>query len=134
MNWYRKASNKTIAQAEMWIEKYAKTHNGKECLIHGDCDMFADDFRTYLNDPSTEIWSLWELYNPWHKKFPFVIENAAETTKIIGKNRTLSDIGFEAHIVVKWQGFFWDGFGKQTIQQIMKNFDKIPNPHWFRLE
>lgn len=132
MNWYKKTLNKSIEQAEIWIQRYSQTHGGQECLIHGQCDEFAVDFTDYLNDPSAEIWSLWELWDDYNSKFPFV-NPTNKILKSLGETLTLSDIGFEAHIVVKWKGFFWDGAGKQTIDQIMKNFDAIPNPHWFRL-
>ena len=133
MNWYKKAqAKKTIAQAEKWVEQYADTNGGQQCLIYGQCDEFAADFEEYLNDPSVEIWSLWEVYEPWNKQIPY-INPTNDALKKIDPKFTLSDIGFESHIVIKWEGFWWDGYGKQTLDQIMKHFDKVPNPHWFRL-
>ena len=46
----------------------------------------------------------------------------------------LSDVGFEAHEAVKWGGFWWDGYGRPAINGIMRHFDAIENPHWFRIE
>ena len=133
MNWYKKAQKiPSVEQAEQWVIQYAQTHGGQQCLIYGQCDEFADDFEGYLNDSSAEMWSLWEVYDEWNQKFPYM-NPTDETLRRLGSDMTLSDIGFECHIVIKWRGFWWDGYGKQTLEQIMKHFDKVPNPHWFRL-
>jgi len=132
MKIWKIASSKTILQAETWIKQYAKTNGGEKCLIYGLCDEFVVDFEKFLQDTSIQIWALWSLYDEWHDKFPYINETNT-VMKNIDPKMTLSDIGNEHHIVIKWKGFWWDGYGKQTLDQIMKNFNAVENPHWFRL-
>lgn len=135
MNWYKKAQvSKSIPEAEQWIKQYAKTSGGKRCLIYGQCTEFAEDFMGFLNDPDAEYWSLWEIYDDKISgQLPFVNSDSLATEKVIGKDVPLCDVGFESHVIIKWNGFWWDGYGKQSLDQIMKHFDKVRNPHWFRL-
>lgn len=142
MNWYKKAqSSKTTEEAEQWVKNYAKTRGGRKCLIYGRCDEFADDFMIFLNDPSAETWGLWTVWDEpvmnlsdkgYHDALPYMNPDSRQTEKVIGKNTSLTNIGSEAHVAVKWNGFWWDGYGKQTLEQIMKHFNEVQNPHWFK--
>ena len=132
MNWYKKSSKKSIKEAEIWINNYAQTHGGQECLIYGQCAEFAEDLTAFLNDLSAEEWGLWTIWDEWHNKLPYINPDSKQTEKIIGKNKNLTYIGSEDHIVVRWNGFWWDGYGKQSLDQIMKNFANVRNPHWFK--
>jgi hypothetical protein len=63
-------------------------------------------------------------------KFPLVVKG----TMKLPEDQALCDVAFEAHEVVRWNGFWWDGYGKQSLPDVMRHFNAIPNPHWLRLE
>ena len=122
---------RTVQEAEKWVSEYAKEHGGRQQCIYGQCIEFSNDFKEWIGAGGAEIWGLFEVYDKgMSDKFPLVFKGNLK----LPEGQDLSDVGWEIHEAVRWSGFWWDGYGKQSLSDIMTHFDTIKNPHWFRLE
>ena len=118
---------KTIEEMEKWIAKYIHNEATRNKYLHGYCLDFSEDMVTKIgNRGDYEQWELWYLEDRYHKKLPLVVTGNA---KLPG----LCDIGDFWHVVIKWEGYYWDAGGKHnTLEEIMPHYDQCPNPHWLQ--
>lgn len=119
--------------------------DSENCLLpldalYGMCVEFSEELSSFLsqNNQAYKVWGLWALFDSSiSDKLPIKVEMSSdEMNKLFDmKDYTLSDIGYEVHVVIEWNGDFWDVNGKQTQGQIISNFDiDNRNMHFFLLD
>ena len=116
---------KTIGQMDKWLKSYIGKKR-KNFYLHGACIFFAKDMLTEIGDDYYEQWELWSFHHRY-KKLPLIVEDV--------KLPCLCDIGDMWHVIVKWNGWFWDASGKhRTIEEKHVHFNQCPSPHWLQTE